>query len=60
MANFVVLANSGAGQGPLGLSGPNSPTAAGVLARFGQPASVYFLADYMVLVWNTNLLADMR
>jgi hypothetical protein len=60
VANFVVLASSGTGRGPLGLSGPNSPTAAGLLTRFGQPARVYFLADHTVLVWNTNLLADMR
>jgi hypothetical protein len=53
LANFVVLPSTG--QEP----GTWPPTAASVLRLFGQPARVYFLADYTVLVWNTNLLAKL-
>ncbi len=50
VASFVVLPSSG--PGPWNLA----PSATAVLGAFGQPAKVYFLADYTVLVWNSNLL----
>ncbi len=49
-ANFVVLPSSG--PGPWNLA----PSATEVVGAFGQPARVYFLADYTILVWNSNLL----
>ncbi len=51
VANFVVLPSSG--PGPWNLA----PSATEVVGAFGQPARVYFLADYTILVWNSNLLA---
>jgi hypothetical protein len=30
-----------------------------MLHRFGQPATVYFLADYAGLVWTSNLLGKL-
>jgi hypothetical protein len=57
-ANFVVLPANGIGPPPG--PGPSAPTAAEVLATFGQPATVYILAEYTVLVWNTNILASLR
>ncbi len=53
LANFVVLPSVGRSPGTL------PPTAGSVLRLFGQPATVYFLADYTVLVWNTNLLGKL-
>jgi hypothetical protein len=50
VANFVVLPSSG--PGPWNLA----PSATAVVGAFGQPAKVYFLANYTVLVWNSNLL----
>jgi len=58
VANFLVLPSDGAGASPG--PGQNPPTAAAAVATFGQPARVYFLADYTVLVWTSNLLAAMR
>ncbi len=31
-----------------------------VLATFGKPARTYRVGSYTVLVWNTNLLSDLR
>jgi hypothetical protein len=58
VANFVVLPSNGIGPPPG--PGPSPPTAASVIAAFGQPARAYFLASYTVLVWGTNLLDDMH
>jgi hypothetical protein len=51
IANFVVMPSYG--------PGPwfRAPSAINVIRTFGQPARVYLLADYTVLVWNANLLA---
>ncbi len=51
IANFVVMPSYG--------PGPwfRAPSAINVIRAFGQPARVYLLADYTVLVWNANLLA---
>jgi uncharacterized membrane protein YwzB len=57
-ATFVVLPG-----GPDELSetfpDPTAPTASDVLNAFGQPAEVYFLTGYTVLVWNKNLLSGL-
>lgn len=50
MANFVVIP----GAGPMGTMAPN---AARMVRIYGQPADVYLLANYTVLVWDSNLLA---
>jgi hypothetical protein len=62
LANFVVLPAGApaAGPGPALGPGPEAPTVPAVLRSFGQPAQVYFLADYTILVWNKNLLADLQ
>jgi hypothetical protein len=59
LANFVVLATGAppSGPGPVLGPGPYAPTPAEVLHAFGQPAHVWFLRDYTILVWNKNLLA---
>jgi len=57
-ANFVVLPSNGIGPPPG--PGPLPPTVPGVLGAFGQPARVYYLAQYTVLVWNKNLLTVMQ
>jgi hypothetical protein len=51
-ADFVVLAPAAAGLPPY-------PWASNVRAAFGQPARVYQLGNYTVLVWDKNLLADL-
>ena len=53
VANFVVMPSSG--------PGPwfRAPSALAVTRTFGQPAKVYLLADYTVLVWNINLLSKL-
>jgi hypothetical protein len=53
VANFVVLPSSGPGPWIM------APSAQAMVAAFGQPARVYFLADYTVLVWSSNLLAKL-
>jgi hypothetical protein len=58
VADYVVLPSNG--QGPWPGPGVNPPTLQAVLASFGQPARVYFLPGYTVLVWSKNLLAEMR
>jgi len=35
------------------------PWAADVRATFGQPARIYYVAGYTVLVWNKNLLTEL-
>ena len=58
VANFLVLPADGVGPSPG--PGSNPPTVAAAIATFGQPAQAYFLADYTVLVWTTNLLAALQ
>jgi uncharacterized membrane protein len=53
VANFVVLPSVGREPGSL------VPTAYAMLRAFGQPAKVYFLANYTVLVWDGNLLGKL-
>ncbi len=48
-ANFLVLAPREPGRDPF-------PWGADVRATFGQPARIYNLGHYTVLVWNFNLL----
>ena len=52
-ANFVVLFH-----GIPGFPGFNSAKA--VTATFGNPARTYQAGPYKVLVWNRNLLSDLR
>jgi hypothetical protein len=58
VATFVVLP-SGAAELAETFGDPTAPTASGVLNAFGQPAEVYFLTGYTVLVWNKNLLSGL-
>ncbi len=51
MANFVVMPSNGS---PWRMA----PSAAGMLKAFGEPAEVYLLDRYTVLVWDSNLLAS--
>jgi hypothetical protein len=51
-ANFVVMTPSSAGLAPFPWSG-------NLRAAFGQPARIYYLGRYTVLVWTKNLLADL-
>jgi len=51
-ANFIVLVPASPGLQPY-------PWIADVRAAFGQPARIYYLGNYTVLVWNKNLLADL-
>jgi hypothetical protein len=52
-ANFVVLAPGGGGY-------PGFTSEQAVLATFGQPARTYHVGSDTVLVWNKNLLKDLR
>ncbi len=52
-ANFVVLFPGVAGY-------PGFTQERAVLATFGQPARTYRVGAYTVLVWNSNLLSDLR
>ena len=51
-ANFVVLTDSGPG-------GSMFPSPASLRTAFGQPARIYYVGPYAVLVWNKNLLAGL-
>ncbi len=51
VANFVVMPSSGPGPWS------RAPSAIAMAHAFGQPAKVYLLADYTILVWNINLLS---
>ena len=53
VASFVVMPSSG--------PGPwfRAPSVRGMVHAFGQPAKVYLLADYTILVWNINLLGKL-
>ena len=51
-ANFVVLV-------PGTTEYPGFTDKRAVLATFGKPARTYHVGRYQVLVWNTNLLADL-
>jgi hypothetical protein len=52
-ANFVVLAPGGGGY-------PGFTSERAVLATFGPPAQTYHVGSDTVLVWNKNLLSDLR
>jgi hypothetical protein len=52
-ANFVVLFPGVAGY-------PGFTDAPAVLATFGKPARTYHVGSYLVLVWNKNLLRELR
>jgi hypothetical protein len=52
-ANFVVLFRGVAGY-------PGFTKAQAVLATFGKPARTYYVGSYRVLVWNRNLLSELR
>jgi hypothetical protein len=58
-ATFVVLPATGPAAQAETFPNPYAPTASGVIRTFGQPAEVYFLTGYTVLVWNKNLLAEL-
>jgi len=51
-ATFIVLVPS-----PPGFK--RYPTIAEVRHAFGQPARIYYLGSYTILVWNSNLLASL-
>lgn len=51
LANFVVMPSNGS---PWRMA----PSAPGMLKAFGEPAEVYLLPHYTVLVWDSNLLAS--
>jgi hypothetical protein len=51
-ANFVMMPSYGPGPWTM------APSAAAMLKTFGQPAEVYLLSHYTVLVWDSNLLAS--
>jgi hypothetical protein len=51
-ANFVVLVPPPAKFG-------RYPTVASVRRTFGQPAQIYYLGQYTILVWDKNLLTDL-
>jgi hypothetical protein len=51
-ATFIVLAPSTPGRAPF-------PSVAAVRATFGQPARIYYVGLYIVLVWNSNLLTEL-
>ena len=51
-ARFVVIAPGLAGSG-------SYPTIASVRQAFGQPARIYDLDSYTIMVWDKNLLADL-
>jgi hypothetical protein len=52
-ANFMVLSQNAPG-------GPPFPPIANVRATFGQPVSISYLGPYTILVWNKNLLSELR
>jgi hypothetical protein len=52
-ADFVVLFPGVAGY-------PGFTSARPVLATFGRPARTYHVGSYLVLVWNKNLLSELR
>jgi hypothetical protein len=52
-ANFVVLAPGGGGY-------PGFTSEPAVLATFGPPARTYHVGSDTILVWNKNLLSDLR
>ena len=51
-ANFIVLAAA-----PPGFK--RYPTVASVRRTFGQPARIYYLKNYTIVIFNKNLLADL-
>jgi hypothetical protein len=51
-ANFIVLSPNWPGAQPF-------PPIANVRATFGQPASIYYVGQYTILVWNKNLLTEL-
>jgi hypothetical protein len=61
-ANFVVLYRGPAGTPPFrGFTGiPPFYLPKQVVATFGEPAQVYRYGTFTIMIWNKNLLADMR
>jgi hypothetical protein len=51
-ANFIVLSQNRP-------DAQSFPWIANVRATFGQPASIHYLGQYTILVWNKNLLAEL-
>jgi hypothetical protein len=51
-ANFIVLSQNRPGA-------QSFPWIANVRATFGQPASIHYLGQYTILIWNKNLLAEL-
>jgi len=51
-ANFIVLSPNWPGAQPF-------PPIANVRKTFGQPASIYYVGQYTILVWNKNLLTEL-
>ncbi|HUZ24426.1 MAG TPA: hypothetical protein VMV07_11760 [Streptosporangiaceae bacterium] len=51
-ANFIVLSPTWPGAQPF-------PPIANVRATFGQPARIYYVGQYTILVWNKNLLTEL-
>jgi hypothetical protein len=45
---------------PPGQAGVTYPWTYAVRAAFGQPARIYYAGGYTVLVWNRNLLSELR
>jgi hypothetical protein len=41
-------------------AGVTYPWTYGVRAAFGQPARIYYAGEYTVLVWDRNLLSELR
>ena len=54
LANFVALPSYGPGPWQ------RAPSALAMVTTFGQPAQVYLLPGYTVLVWNYNLLTRLQ
>jgi hypothetical protein len=63
-ANFVVLYPTDPGPPPAVFSGFTGvvgfPYEKNVVATFGPPARTYHYRQFTILVWNKNLLADLR
>jgi hypothetical protein len=51
-ANFIVLSQNQPAAQAL-------PSIANVRATFGQPARIYYVGQYTILVWNKNLLTEL-
>jgi len=45
---------------PPGQAGVTYPWTYAVRAAFGQPARIYYAGGYTVLVWDRNLLSELK